>query len=1307
MEYNSKNTNNRKKIWKTLILHNCLPLGNHARFTSKKVTQYLLGSRNDYNLFKFNEMKHLLLKFTPLIDSLFRSKLVLNKRCGLRKTWKSINPIPPKDPAAYADWYESMKNIKIIRRFNRFYYKTTEKKRPVKILFASTNPMFAGIIEEAAMICQMSAKTNRWMCGYITANTQTLAQKYTNLKIIENLPARTKLEKQFEKTFSDNKEAKQKRYQWHNLNSINQRPALAIIPDIENNDMILRETFAKDIPVIGLINSDQTTEIAYPIFGNSTSVKTVHFFCHFLSLLIAKSFVEQEYKQASHRIFNRTRAFYVRTKKRKIKFHSVDVYSKSNIVGHQHIYPNRHAGTKRIRTIPIAPKNRTRKFLIKNLSNITKFKLNLKKPSKTYRKFNSIGRTPYWRNIKIMATALRLKLRRDIEHNIKPQKSLQVKNIISNSNRFKSIKSKYRNNIKKAKEFALLRKEQVSKKVKQLRRKNKPVTLRKSKVNTSQSVLSINPSKKKAQASKFVFLGQSSQSSKTIKVKTNEGIWRTNSSDWKRKHKDKIIVAIDFDKFDNKKESVRLFNQQYLRLQQLISDRARFDELAQIGRDYNEFMDVYFNNKKAIELAKQQKDVIDFIYAFFPNPDATIAELNLFPSENKIVSVSSVSSVFSVNRSEDNQSKTKVKTKVHAKVNAKANMSKSKVVAKESQKKNKKESPLVSKEVNNSVYIKTKARNLARAAKNEKILKENYNNFVKKVKARALRNSINIINRKRLSLKKAKLHQAKLRKAKLLQPTYNKNNKKHINVEDDDILIMISSKLLAQARTLSSDVEIRDRIRRFNSIFDNREKRLRNRQRLEIAHKERRDAMLASLARRQVLVNHSMKKLNLSFKRLTRRSRMIQKKRTDRNFKKPGIKRKYNPQFKLKKKKNKRWLFNKALGHKFVARKYRRDLMQTSGKYINGNSTWAFIKARKVNKFKYHIAKIKRFAEKLKNFPEPTISLPVLTSQVKGKQKKTKLKFRGITVAEKLDFKERLITIVKGIKNYQSIKTKLYSQFSPKKRFIKLLESKKLLGSLLKNYPYATRLFFDLNPIKRKNITKKTARKTTKTVLYSELTNYKKNPYKFNFRRFVRNKNIAHNLIWENLYFNSWVKKTTKKRFLERPARFWLESKVQFAGKVRKHRTNKRYFFRRLKRWHKAHNVIAAVIKIRKSKTTYPRKIERKRSKTIRYFQWRSRKFRLKIKRLHQLFLRIAPRIRKWDPHYRKNYRTKLRNRSRFSHRAKKSSFRSTSRVKSKNKVFKENSYPSKSVSSVNRSEDNRSNLTKKEKQNFNKRKKK
>lgn len=382
------------KIWQTLILQNCLPLGKQARFTSKNVAQYLLGSRNDYDLFKFTEIKHLLLKFTPLIEILFKSKLVLQAKIGTSRKVRYGKPTPPKDPDRYQEWYERMKNVKIAKHNKISHYYPVVNKRPIKILFASINPMYAKIINDAATSCQMTAHTNRWLCGSITANSKPLNQRLWLKHELTNFKGKTTFQRQFDKTFSENKEAKEQRYLWHNLNTMS-RPALAIIPDIKNNDMILREAVVKMIPVVGLVNSDEATRITYPIFGNSDSAQVVHFFCSFLAVLLSKAFIQQKYKQASHRLFHRTRAYLnIHTK---ITDHSsIKTYSKKYIRANTKLFATSKRGFLKPRLIP--------KFYRKN-STIRKISHSVHVYKK---KKQSVGQKPYWKNLYFMLRTLKI-----------------------------------------------------------------------------------------------------------------------------------------------------------------------------------------------------------------------------------------------------------------------------------------------------------------------------------------------------------------------------------------------------------------------------------------------------------------------------------------------------------------------------------------------------------------------------------------------------------------------------------------------------------------------------------------------------------------------------------------------------------------------------------------------------------------------------------------------------------------------------------------------------------------------------------
>jgi ribosomal protein S2 len=66
------------------------------------------------------------------------------------------------------------------------------------------------------------------------------------------------------------------------------QPALIIIPDIIKSAMIVQESQKVGIPIIGLINSTTLLTVDYPLITNNDSIHLVHFFCFFLSNLIAK-----------------------------------------------------------------------------------------------------------------------------------------------------------------------------------------------------------------------------------------------------------------------------------------------------------------------------------------------------------------------------------------------------------------------------------------------------------------------------------------------------------------------------------------------------------------------------------------------------------------------------------------------------------------------------------------------------------------------------------------------------------------------------------------------------------------------------------------------------------------------------------------------------------------------------------------------------------------------------------------------------------------------------------------------------------
>lgn len=64
---------NKKERLKNKILENVLRLGKNPRFTNKKLTQYLYGTKNNIELFQLSELQYILLRIYPFVKSLFKN----------------------------------------------------------------------------------------------------------------------------------------------------------------------------------------------------------------------------------------------------------------------------------------------------------------------------------------------------------------------------------------------------------------------------------------------------------------------------------------------------------------------------------------------------------------------------------------------------------------------------------------------------------------------------------------------------------------------------------------------------------------------------------------------------------------------------------------------------------------------------------------------------------------------------------------------------------------------------------------------------------------------------------------------------------------------------------------------------------------------------------------------------------------------------------------------------------------------------------------------------------------------------------
>ena len=274
-----------KFLCQKLVLENCLVFGQHSQFTSKNITKYLLGTRGTMEIFKLYELRYLLLRIYPLIHTLF-----YNPRVNLKLAVKTAKL---REKQSISTAIKGFTKPKFSKKKTSFIVK--HKNLLPQILFATITPAFAGIISQAAKICNMPYHQKRWLNGSITA---ALSHTFdTNLW--SNIEDYTQDENLyfFRKQWGMNKENWTKSKEKARYFNHSRWPSLIIIPDITNNTMILSEIKKIGLPVIGLVNSHCHFEIEYPIFAQDQNFSSVHFFCYFLATLVAKETVYTQHKR--------------------------------------------------------------------------------------------------------------------------------------------------------------------------------------------------------------------------------------------------------------------------------------------------------------------------------------------------------------------------------------------------------------------------------------------------------------------------------------------------------------------------------------------------------------------------------------------------------------------------------------------------------------------------------------------------------------------------------------------------------------------------------------------------------------------------------------------------------------------------------------------------------------------------------------------------------------------------------------------------------------------------------------------------
>jgi hypothetical protein len=148
--------------FKNIILTNSLPLGQNPKFTNKKLTQYIYGTKNKVEFFRINELQYIMLRLYPFMKSLFKNYSHNPLRFN-RKFPKRVYPSSlPHIQAPVKDNGLLQKQLQSIIRKPLPYYKPFRVKVPsVQILFATTTSSYVEIIKLAAQRCHMPFHTGR------------------------------------------------------------------------------------------------------------------------------------------------------------------------------------------------------------------------------------------------------------------------------------------------------------------------------------------------------------------------------------------------------------------------------------------------------------------------------------------------------------------------------------------------------------------------------------------------------------------------------------------------------------------------------------------------------------------------------------------------------------------------------------------------------------------------------------------------------------------------------------------------------------------------------------------------------------------------------------------------------------------------------------------------------------------------------------------------------------------------------------------------------------------------------------------
>ena len=148
------------------------------------------------------------------------------------------------------------------------------------ILFVGGKNEAKSAIEEGAISISMPHVTGRWIGGTIT-NFSEIKKRINKMEDLSSKKDKGELAQKYTKKEQVmlNREINNLKENFFGIKSMTEIPNALFVVDTKREDIAIREAKQKDIPVIGLLNSDSNlNNVDYPIVANDATQASIKFF---------------------------------------------------------------------------------------------------------------------------------------------------------------------------------------------------------------------------------------------------------------------------------------------------------------------------------------------------------------------------------------------------------------------------------------------------------------------------------------------------------------------------------------------------------------------------------------------------------------------------------------------------------------------------------------------------------------------------------------------------------------------------------------------------------------------------------------------------------------------------------------------------------------------------------------------------------------------------------------------------------------------------------------------------------------------